>query len=73
MRRPVALLWVTGVSHSLFSINYEDLQKTVTAFGYLTPDRGETYPDMPSPLNEIYERLKSTALTTKEVARENIS
>ncbi len=56
-----------------FTINWEDLQKTVTAFGYLTPDRGETYPDMPSPLNEIYERLRAIALQTKEVARERIS
>ncbi len=69
----MALLWVTGVSHSLLSINYEDLQKTVTAFGYLTPDRGETYPDMPPPLGELYVRLRDIALRTEEVARENMS
>jgi hypothetical protein len=44
----------------------------VTAFGYLTPDHGETYPDMPSPLNEIYGRLHVIALATEEVTRENI-
>ncbi|MBA7475674.1 MAG: hypothetical protein GH158_05690 [Dehalococcoidia bacterium] len=54
------------------SINSENLSKTVTAFGYLTPDHGETYPDMPSPLNEIYGRLKVIALATEEVYRENI-
>lgn len=41
-----------------FSVNYGDLQKTVTAFGYLTSDHGLTYPDMPYPLNEIYKQLK---------------
>jgi hypothetical protein len=55
------------------SINHENLNKTVTAFGYLTPDHGETYPDMPSPLNEIYIKLRAISLETKEVARENIS
>ena len=55
------------------SFDYENLNKTVTAFGYLTPDHGDTYPDMPSPLNEIYEKLRNIALGTKEVARENIS
>ncbi len=56
-----------------FSINYGDLEKTVTAFGYLTPDHGETYPDMPYPLNEIYGRLRVIVLGTQEVAHENIS
>jgi hypothetical protein len=55
------------------SISSENLNKTVTAFGYMTPDNGETYPDMPSPLNEIYERLRVIALGTNEVAHENIS
>lgn len=55
------------------SIDYENLNKTVTAFGYLTPDHGETYPDMPSPLNEIYQKLRDIALKTREVARETIS
>ena len=55
------------------SINSENLSKTVTAFGYLTPDNGETYPNMPSPLNAIYGRLRAVALQTEEVTRENIS
>ncbi len=55
------------------SINSENLSKTVTAFGYLTPDHGETYPDMPSPLNEIYGRLRVIAMGTQEIASENIS
>jgi hypothetical protein len=55
------------------SINSDNLSKTVTAFGYLTPDNGKTYPDMPFLLNEIYGRLRVIALGTEEVARENIS
>jgi hypothetical protein len=53
--------------------NSENLSKKVTAFGYLTPDKDETYPDMPSPLNDIYMKLRAIAMTTKEVYQENIS
>lgn len=49
-----------------------NFSKSVTASGYLTPDNGETYPDMPSPLNVIYGRLRTIAMTTQEVYRENI-
>jgi len=49
------------------------LSKSVTASGYLTPDKGETYPDMPSPLNDVYTRLRAIAVTTQEVYQENIS
>ncbi|MDD5039169.1 MAG: hypothetical protein PHN78_07630 [Dehalococcoidales bacterium] len=49
-----------------------DLNKTVTAFGYLTSDQGETYPDMPSPLNDVFIRLRAIALAAQEVYRENI-
>ena len=62
-----------GDGSFIFSINYGDLQKTVTAFGYLTPDHGITYPDMPYPLNEIYERLRVIIDDkTQEVYRESI-
>ncbi len=54
------------------TINSESLSKAVTAFGYLTPDDGETYPDMPPPLNEIYGRLRIIAQGTEEVYHENI-
>jgi hypothetical protein len=54
------------------SINYGSLSKTVTAIGYLTPDGGETYPDMPSPLDKIYMHLRAAALQTNEVATENV-
>ncbi len=54
------------------SVNSDNLSKTVTTFGYLSPDNGETYPGMPSPLNEIYVRLRTLALATQEVYRENI-
>jgi hypothetical protein len=54
------------------SIYSENLSKTVTASGYLTPDKGETYPDMPSPLNEMYQRLRAIAMETEEVYSEPI-
>ena len=47
-------------------ISYGDLQKTVAASGYLT------YADMPSPLNEIYDRLWGVALETSFVTSEII-
>ncbi len=53
-------------------VNSDNLSKKVTAFGYLTPDKGETYPDMPSPLNEIYGRLHVVSQVTEEVYHENI-
>ncbi len=55
------------------TIDSDNLNKTVSAFGYLTPDNGETYPDMPSPLNEIYGRLRTLAMATEEVYQEDIS
>ena len=55
------------------TINSENLSKTVTAFGYLTPDHGLTYPDMPYPLNELYQELKNIAEnSTEEIHRETI-
>jgi len=54
------------------TIDSDNLNKTVSAYGYLTPDNGETYPDMPSPLNEIYQRLRAIAIETEEVYREPI-
>ena len=56
-----------------FMMNSDRIQKIVTASGYLTPDHDETYPDMPSPLNEIYRRLRIIALSTQEVGREIIT
>lgn len=56
-----------------FYINYEDLRKSVIAFGYLTPDHGITYPDMPYPLDEIYKRLRVIIDDkTREVYQESI-
>ncbi|MDD5038836.1 MAG: hypothetical protein PHN78_05925, partial [Dehalococcoidales bacterium] len=45
---------VEGGSDMSFTIivNSDNLSKKVTAFGYPSPDKGETYPDMPSPLKE---------------------
>lgn len=54
------------------SVNSDNLSKKVMASGYITPDNGETYPDMPSPLNEIYGRLRAISQATKEVYREDI-
>jgi hypothetical protein len=63
----------TGDMQFTITVNSENLSKTVTCFGYLTPDNGETYPDMPSPLNEIYGRLRTLTMTTEKVYQENIS
>jgi len=56
--------------------DYQDLNKTVKAGLYMSPESSlfyVSYPDMPYPLNEIYERLRAIALETEEVARERIS
>jgi hypothetical protein len=49
-------------------VNTDTVHKTVTAHGYLTPDNGETYPDMPYPLNELYSRLRTIVLSTGQIA-----
>jgi len=54
------------------TIDSDNLSKTVTAFGYLTPDGGKTYPDMPAPLNKIYQRFRVFTMSTEEVYHENI-
>lgn len=55
------------------SVNSGNLSKMVTASGYLTSDGGNTYPDMPPPLSEIYTELKNIAETkTEEVYSELI-
>lgn len=54
------------------SINSGNLSKTVTAFGYLTPDQGESYPGMPAPLIAIYGRLRTISEITEEVYQESI-
>ncbi|MDD5701614.1 MAG: hypothetical protein PHU23_06130 [Dehalococcoidales bacterium] len=66
---------VVGGSDMSFTIivNSDNLSKKVTAFGYPSPDKGATYPDMPSPLNEIYGRLRTIAMSTEKVYQENIS
>ena len=57
-------------------INYQNFKKVVRAGLYMSPESGlfyVSYPDMPSPLNEIYSRLKNIAENhTEEVYRENI-
>jgi hypothetical protein len=56
-----------------FYFSYGGLQKKVTAVGYLTPDHGKAYPDMPYPLNELYVKLRDIALNhTDEVLKEDI-
>lgn len=63
-----------GDMNYTLSVNYAYLHKTVGALGYLTPDQGLTYPDMPYPLNEVYKKLKEIAVNrTQEVARETIN
>lgn len=56
-----------------FAINYSGFQRQVIANGFLTTDHGETYPDMPIPLNDIYVKLRYIVLNhTKEISTENI-
>ncbi len=55
------------------TVNSGNLSKTVKTFGYMSPDNGETYPDMPAPLNDIYARLRTIAMATQEVYQESIS
>lgn len=62
----------TGDMKLTVSVDNNTMQKEVTAFGYLSPDGGETYPDMPAPLNDIYRKLMDIATTTVEVHCENI-
>jgi hypothetical protein len=56
-----------------FRVNSAGLNKTVTVYGYLTPDNGQTYPDMPVPLNDIYVHLRALVPSLTQVAEENIS
>jgi hypothetical protein len=65
--------FTTGDMSCALSIVYGDLNKSVIASGYLTPDNGATYPDMPYPINELYAKLTELVLNqTKEVARERV-
>ena len=68
--------WEGGTISDMYctvSINYGDLYKAVRAFGYLTPDKGLTYPDMPYPFNEIYKKLKDIAENkTVEVSKRHL-
>ncbi|MDP2730853.1 MAG: hypothetical protein Q8O55_10285 [Dehalococcoidales bacterium] len=60
------------VFNYIVSIDYQGITKTVTVTGYPTPDEGLTYPDMPYPLNEIYQELKQVIDNTEEVYSEPI-
>jgi hypothetical protein len=63
----------SGDGNFKFTISSDTIQKTVTASNYLTPDQDQTYPDMPSPLNELYSRLRVIALSITEIGREIIT
>lgn len=63
---------MSDMSYTLI-VNSDNLSKMVSASGYLTPDNEATYPDMPSPLNEIYERLRTLVTMTEEVHSEPIN
>jgi hypothetical protein len=57
-----------------FRIDYANVEKSVIASSFTTPDHGMTYPAMPYPLNEIYKILKNIAENeTKEDYRKEIS
>jgi len=66
--------FIMGDGSFTFSINYAGFQKEVVANDFLTPDHGETYPDMPFPLNDIYVKLRDVILNhTKEISTETLS
>lgn len=47
--------------------------RSIKASNYISPDGGETYPNMPYPLDEIYKRLRDIADNkTSEVVRESL-
>ncbi len=60
-----------GATDFIVSFNYGDLNKTVRAFGYLTPIGSVAPPEMPYPLDEIHKRLMDIVENrTKEIYRE---
>jgi hypothetical protein len=66
--------FIMGDGSFTFSINYAGFQKEVVANDFLPPDHGETYPDMPFPLNDIYVKLRDVILNhTKEISTETLS
>jgi len=59
-----------GETDFIISFNYEDLNKIVRAFGYLTPIGSNPPSELPYPLDEIHEKLLDTiAKRTEEVYR----
>ncbi len=55
------------------SVHFSALAKTVQAIGFVSPDGGATYPDMPYPLDQVYARLRAISENdTREVARQKI-
>jgi len=53
--------------------DFGDVNKSVSALGYLSPDGGLTYPGMPHPLNYLYAKLDTIVREdTIEVARQRI-
>jgi len=70
---PSSGVGVTNDMYCTISISSGNFSNTVKTFGYLTPDEGMTYPDMPYPLNEIYRKLRVIIVNkTEEVHRETI-
>jgi hypothetical protein len=52
-----------------FTFDFGACHKNITALGYLSPDGGLTYPDMPHPLDEIFQRLREIAGSAYEKAQ----
>ncbi len=52
---------------------YNGMQKTVQANSFASPDAGNTYPEMPHPLDDIYAQLHSIVQNeTRQVAKQLI-
>ena len=59
-----------GETDFIVSFNYENTEKTVRAFGYLTPIGSIPPAELPNPLNEIHAKLMDIAENrTEEVCR----
>ena len=62
----------TGAQYTLV-VDRNGVRMSVEAFGYPTSEGGAISPGMPSPLDEIFARLRQVAEATKEVVTERIT
>ena len=53
-------------------VNLPELQKTVTAAAYISPDAYRSFPDMPAALNQVYSALATLIDKATVIATQNI-